>query len=359
MDAAAEQQDEQRVPRLDIVLPPSADGSSFEMYRAASAPHAAISLPDGANAADFFVDGATWQLPHAVLSRVRSSAQIISRTDAEIARDDAPTIQIYFQVDGDLTGTCEGNPEHFNPGDVGIRDSRRGQVVTANAFDVRILMMARERVPIALLSPAVHGLKLPGERAGTRVLAGTMELLAREMDELSLSEADHAVAALFEMTAGLVETELLRRGSKRKRFIDPQLDSVMTFIDQSFNDAALNSEIVRRHAGLSRTALYRLFQPLGGVDGAIRQRRLDAAMRSLFHGVGPTPDIAELTRRHGFRNEINFSRAFQARFGVTPGRFRSKVVEGDSAFLAEQAARAGFASLEAWRSALVSNAETP
>jgi AraC-like DNA-binding protein len=52
--------------------------------------------------------------------------------------------------------------------------------------------------------------------------------------------------------------------------------------------------------------------------------------------------------QHGFQTEEQFSRAFRARFGVTPYQFYDMVRRKDQAGLAAQAERAGFANLRAW-----------
>jgi len=70
--------------------------------------------------------------------------------------------------------------------------------------------------------------------------------------------------------------------------------------------------------GLSRSALYRLFAPLGGVSDYIRRRRLERARLALNGASLERGGIGKLARRFGFSSDDAFSRAFKARFGVAP-----------------------------------------
>ena len=63
----------------------------------------------------------------------------------------------------------------------------------------------------------------------------------------------------------------------------------------------LNAETLGRRFGVSRSALYRLFAPLGGVSGYIRQRRLARAYADLAAGDGRFARISEVAYRWGSR----------------------------------------------------------
>ncbi|MGT2479390.1 helix-turn-helix transcriptional regulator [Methylobacterium oryzae CBMB20] len=77
----------------------------------------------------------------------------------------------------------------------------------------------------------------------------------------------------------------------------------------------LNAEMLGRRFGVSRSALYRLFVPLGGVSGYIRQRRLDRAYRELAAGDGRFARISEVAYRWRFESPAHFAQAFRAEFG--------------------------------------------
>jgi AraC-like DNA-binding protein len=64
--------------------------------------------------------------------------------------------------------------------------------------------------------------------------------------------------------------------------------------------------------------------------------------------VATKPSLRKIAADYGFRGETHFSRAFRARFGITPRAFHDMVSRKDHTELTAQAQRAGFASLQAW-----------
>ncbi len=94
------------------------------------------------------------------------------------------------------------------------------------------------------------------------------------------------------------------------------------FVEQRLDDPDLSPERVREHLGVSRSQLYKVFEPTGGVSAFIQQSRLDHAFDVILQDRAEHLTLAEVSYRHGFRSDAHFSRAFRARFGVTPGRLR-------------------------------------
>ncbi|WAP71367.1 AraC family transcriptional regulator [Jiella pelagia] len=79
--------------------------------------------------------------------------------------------------------------------------------------------------------------------------------------------------------------------------------------------------------GLSRSTLYRLFEPFGGVAAYILERRLEQAYRAL----GDSRDlrlIGTIAHGLGFAGESQFSRSFRQRFGRTPSEVRRLARDG-------------------------------
>jgi AraC-like DNA-binding protein len=64
--------------------------------------------------------------------------------------------------------------------------------------------------------------------------------------------------------------------------------------------------------------LYRAFDSFGGVAAYITTRRLDRAFEALVARRDRALTIGEIARRHGFTSDAHFSRAFRARFGLSP-----------------------------------------
>jgi len=88
-------------------------------------------------------------------------------------------------------------------------------------------------------------------------------------------------------------------------------------------DRDLSPHTVAAAGYVSVRQLHRLFAAEGVTFGDwVRECRLRRSHCDLTDpGLGEVP-VAEIAARHGFRNAAHFSRAFKARYGVTPGSTR-------------------------------------
>ena len=297
-------------------------------------------------AARFWSHAITYQLPNAVLASVELVAQSLTRGPAEIARGGDQFV-LYAQVKGELDAAYAGRERNIRPGDIVIIDYSREIVSQVTDFGLMYLMVPREAVPPLFLAPSAHGTVFPAASGGGRLIYRTMETLLQTADMLTLAEADAAVDALLTMTAGLLESALARE-SERSSNVDAMLDKALAFIDRNLASRDLSPALVEANLPLSRSSLYRLFEPLGGVRSAILNRRLDRSMKALLTGSASKPPLRTIARNHGFQTEEQFSRAFRARFDVTPYQFYDMVRRKDYDGLAAQAERAGFSNLHAW-----------
>lgn len=99
------------------------------------------------------------------------------------------------------------------------------------------------------------------------------------------------------------------------------LEKSRQFVQARLYDPDLDAEALRRALGVSRTRLYRLFEPLGGVKRYIQRRRLLDA-----HAALSNPDdhrrILEIAEQRGYNDGSEFSRAFKREFGCSPSDVR-------------------------------------
>ncbi|WP_311274077.1 helix-turn-helix domain-containing protein [Methylobacterium sp. WCS2018Hpa-22] len=95
--------------------------------------------------------------------------------------------------------------------------------------------------------------------------------------------------------------------------------SIRQFIEADLYSFDLGTEKLTARFGISRTALYGLFEQDGGIATYIRDRRLSRAMRILagLEG-GPKRLISTIGYECGFETEKMFSRAFTRKYGINP-----------------------------------------
>ena len=100
---------------------------------------------------------------------------------------------------------------------------------------------------------------------------------------------------------------------------DFELQAATRLIEVRLLDPTLDAGVLMQALGLSRSSLYRAFQPVGGVNAWIRQRRLEHARDLLANRAGLRPTVAEVGQACGFASDSHFSRAFRKAFGHSPG----------------------------------------
>lgn len=100
---------------------------------------------------------------------------------------------------------------------------------------------------------------------------------------------------------------------------DPDLLAATRLIEERLLDPTLDAGDLMRALGLSRSSLYRAFQPVGGVNAWIRQRRLEHARDLLADQTGLRLSVGDVAQACGFASDSHFSRAFRKAFGNSPG----------------------------------------
>jgi AraC-like DNA-binding protein len=172
---------------------------------------------------------------------------------------------------------------------------------------------------------------LPAGRLGVPVAAFLGDYLL--MLERHLRDATPAEEpALAEAARAVVAASLL--GDARPNAVSPQqvgaaqLERVRHLIRGNLGSSRLDPVRLARMAGMSRSALYRLLAPCGGVTRTIQIERLRLAHALLSDPSHAHEQIATLAERAGFFDPSAFSRAFRAEFAYSPRDARAAVVAG-------------------------------
>lgn len=100
------------------------------------------------------------------------------------------------------------------------------------------------------------------------------------------------------------------------------LDRARKIIQSKLFDSALGVRTLERELGISRSRLYRMFEPFGGVRHYIQHRRLLDAHAALAN-PNDQRRILDIAEQHCFVDGTEFSRAFKREFGYCPTEVRS------------------------------------
>ncbi|MGY3620259.1 helix-turn-helix domain-containing protein [Bradyrhizobium sp. USDA 10063] len=260
-----------------------------------------------------------------LLIDARSTSVQYQRTVRHVARGGIDHYQIAMYLDGETEFAAGRRSAHLRTGDVCLIDMAQANRTHMKAGASGVSRVLTLVVPRARLAPL---LATPDSMSASVVAADTPagrligdHLLAlrrgeaRADDPAAVDDAARLVAGAVG-SAGDAEATVARAANGAlaaaiKRHIEAELDS-----------PSLTAETLCKRFGVSRTQLYRLLEPDGGLYRYIRERRLDRAFRRLMSPLGEAVRLIDLAFESHFSSDNTFVRAFRHRFGITPGEVR-------------------------------------
>lgn len=246
-----------------------------------------------------------------------------SRDPARVRRDGFDHFTLQLLRAGRFHGGALGDEQRMRPGEVVLFDMTRPQRTRAD--DARFVTISIARDLVERAAPNArrhHGQPLPAAVSG--LLGDLMVSLVRRGAALPPTASDGVARALAELLAGALAGVEPVGDASAVVLATQRLERAQACIERRLSDPRLDAEAVAAAAGLSRSVLYRLFEPLGGVSQFILARRV-AALAASLRNPDEMRSITTLAYDHGFSSESHCSRAFRAVHGQPPGRFRESV----------------------------------
>ena len=277
-----------------------------------------VSTPDRDKPLPDKVHFRAWKVGGIHLYGLHASAQTVERTGPQIASHAVDHVYFQHHLNGRAMIDASSGETPIDGGDILLVDMAQpafGRAFTGvdaislciprRAFDARVgevgdlhrsVLSRRDRPLVRLFSDHIrnvrHCLDGTDEEQRTLLSVATVALCNAALTPVSDSGYNRPAVAAIEI----------------RQFIEANLDRT-----------DLGVELLCARFGLSRTPIYALFEPEGGVMTYIRNRRLARAMR-ILSGVegGDARRISSVAYACGYENLKSFSKAFHARYGVTP-----------------------------------------
>jgi AraC-like DNA-binding protein len=252
-----------------------------------------------------------------VIGRGYANGHQFERTARIIRRSGLDHISIILDFAG-LDADRDGRSVNAGPGCIHFVDYSRPLKSEARQVDVINLAIPRARAEDWLLRPDMHGFVLPAEGAGVRLIAAHLRSIMAQGSGLSADEGVAAIDAALVMMHRCIGGTCPMDEAQTTMGYRTVRQMAVQYVDQNLLDPALTVDAIATDIGISRATLYRAFDSHGGVRSHIEGRRLDRAYGVLRRCRRRSPTIAEVAHSHGFVTTIQFSRAFRARFGLSP-----------------------------------------
>ncbi|MGJ7506085.1 helix-turn-helix domain-containing protein [Variovorax sp. GT1P44] len=275
-----------------------------------------MSMADEADAADFHADVSIWRMAELLVGTASfGPSQMRMRRERNIQSDQLDHYRIILMRDGQFRYDAGGKQAMLAPGRFVITDMAQPES-SESCCRSAVLYIPRDTLDQALPKPMrLHGLS--PDNACAQLLADHLLALLRALPDTAPAELPSLSAA----TVGLVAASLAPTA------IDPHTTGVAIdgallrrarrCIEEQLADSDLGAQHLCTTLRVSRSTLYRLFEPLGGVAQYIKERRLARVHQILSQASGRQP-IARLAEDHGFKSPAHFSKAFRVQFGYSP-----------------------------------------
>ncbi len=306
---------------------PETDPDAALAYEKLVSPMFDFDIPETARATPFFARTEVYCLPDVTISRVSTSASRLTRTVGTIARTATDEILAVCYRDGHFTFRIGSTERRVEAGEVAFFDLAQTLVIEAPFVENVSLAISRRRLePVVDLLDSAHGAVIPATSALARVLVGASAEVTATGEFMRPSEAAPVADALITLVGACLDQVSNPRAAAGGAAGAVSLASLKAEIERRLTDPGFGPQSLQDEFGLTRSTLYRAFEPLGGVGAYITERRLRRAYRLMTDPTQKELRLSRLAFELGFAHASAFTRAFKARFGLTPKEIRTLAV---------------------------------
>ncbi|MFZ2988109.1 helix-turn-helix domain-containing protein [Ideonella sp.] len=275
------------------------------------------------------VDRLFWRSDVWMLDRImigtREVSPLSKQRDARRVRvDGMDHYQLMLATVGEIIADCGDHEVVIRPGELAIFDLGRPWRVRCTQTAHTSFVVPRACLPgLWGTLPIPHGTLIRGSAGALLVnhlqcLLHTLPTLGADQGALLAQATSHMLAACLDPTA---ENRARAAAPLRASLIG----KVTQFIDARLADPTLSPEHIIGALGLSRSSLYRLLAPHGGVREFITDRRIAHASTQL-RDFASSPRMLRIAESCGFGDAVSFSHAFKRKTGFSPSDYRASAV---------------------------------
>lgn len=259
----------------------------------------------------FFARSTAWVVGTVMISLSRLGPLDIERSSKFIRHDSADHYVAAVVLEGAVwEGNFDGKEVRVEPGEICMLDMTRPMRTSAEAGTTITVMLPRQFLDEMMPPYDIHGLVL--DAPAGHLLTDFLVALTTRLPSLSLEEGPAVARGTRDLIAATLATA-------RNRAPVPDSTSVLLrakrHISQNL-ERDLSAETISKALAVSRSTLFRTFEPMGGLEGFVRGRRL-ARAHELLSKVERPLTISAIAFAVGFKSVAHFSRAFKETYGYT------------------------------------------
>lgn len=305
---------------------PENDPQASAAYGKMMLPLFEFDVPDPGRKTPFSCEAEIYCLPDVTVSRTRATASRFTRTVRTIAKSATDDMLVVCYTSGHFTCRIGERTQRVEQGELAFFDLSQEVVIEAPSVDnISLAIQRRKLKPAIPLLDSAHGLVIP-PGALSRVLIGVMEHTMEMGATMQSPQARPIGEAIILLINACLETLSQPRTTSDIQSGAVSLASVKAAIERRLADPNLGVQSLLEEFGMTRSTLYRAFEPLGGVTAYITERRLRHAFRRMTDPAEKNLRVSHLAFELGFTHASAFTRAFKALFGLTPKDIRTLAI---------------------------------
>ena len=298
----------------------------FAAYREFCSPVIDIQW-DESSSSGFSASCEMWTLKPFAVRRIRTSAGCFERSAAQVRRDSLDHWVFNLTRSGRQEArTSSGGELDTDAGALSLFSLAGPYSGRRTSVDWVGLFVPRGAFP-AIDKAFDHREQTALRDSLGRLFARYLVSLSDELPRMSHDELSAAVQATRALLAEFIASPVNALSSTDAILDAPRLRCIRDFIDKNLGSWNLHTGRICKMAGISRSNLYRMFEPYGGVVRYIQRRRLQQA-HELLADPGCTRAINAIASDYCFPDPSTFSRAFRQEFGYSPTDLRRRA-DGD------------------------------
>ena len=301
----------------------------FDLWRSSTGTMFDHAAPPGAATAGFLGEASTWRFGGLALTRLHMSAGRYLRSSRQVRRDGVDHWVLTVATAGQRIIRVGDAEQFMRPGSVFVGSLDQSFATERTDSSWLHLYVPRDAVP--RLGPALAAARLrPPAGAMGMLLHDYIVLLAGQFDAVRAADAPRLAEATRAMIDAAFAGTVDRRPDAIPVIESVQIARVRRAVRENLASATFGPERLCRIAGISRSQLYRLMEPLGGVAAYIQSERLRAA-RSALSDPSDRRSVAQIAEAVGLFDTSSFSRMFRRAHGCSPQEMRMACLAGWSA----------------------------
>lgn len=203
------------------------------------------------------------------------------------------------------------------PGSIYLCDARYPSLCFSGPVELRnVLVPARLVECRDQLFQRSTFLDIPLTSPMGRVLSDAIDDLYIALDTDTTVSAEHLSNEFIELLNGLMSKR--PRETQTRRVLRALALSMRRYLIQHLDTPGIGIDELCLQYHCSRTKVYRLFEPVGGIQRFLREQRLLRACRTIVNPSQKYTRIRDVAEYWGFENPSHFNRLFKQQFGVAP-----------------------------------------